>query len=163
VLVATDIAARGIDVSGVSHVVNFELPNVAEQYVHRIGRTARAGNSGIAIAFCADDERPYLKDIEKITRQKINVAPLPEDFMNLSNKIKSSRQKVMGDDPAAREDRPRGPRGIRPPRATHADAARPSNPYAPRGRVGNSRRPGGSGGGGNGGGGRGRSQNSAGR
>ncbi len=59
VLVATDIAARGIDVSGVSHVVNFELPNVAEQYVHRIGRTARAGNSGIAIAFCADDERPY--------------------------------------------------------------------------------------------------------
>ena len=58
ILVATDIAARGIDVSGVSHVFNFELPNVPEQYVHRIGRTARAGASGIAIAFCADDEKP---------------------------------------------------------------------------------------------------------
>ena len=57
ILVATDIAARGIDVSGVSHVINFELPNVAEQYVHRIGRTARAGAGGIAIAFCSDEER----------------------------------------------------------------------------------------------------------
>jgi ATP-dependent RNA helicase RhlE len=63
-LVATDIAARGIDVSGVSHVFNFELPNVPEQYVHRIGRTARAGATGIAISYCADDERPYLRDIE---------------------------------------------------------------------------------------------------
>ena len=61
ILVATDIAARGIDVSGVSHVINFELPNVAEQYVHRIGRTARAGAAGVAIAFCADDERAYLQ------------------------------------------------------------------------------------------------------
>ena len=57
ILIATDIAARGIDVSGVSHVINFELPNVAEQYVHRIGRTARAGAAGVAIAFCADDEK----------------------------------------------------------------------------------------------------------
>ena len=71
ILVATDIAARGIDVSGVSHVINFELPNVAEQYVHRIGRTARAGAAGVAIAFCADDEKAYLKDIEKLTRQRI--------------------------------------------------------------------------------------------
>src|ERR1700709_1033646 len=53
VLVATDIAARGIDVSGISHVINFELPNVAEQYVHRIGRTARAGREGVALSFCA--------------------------------------------------------------------------------------------------------------
>ena len=60
-LVATDIAARGIDVSGVSHVINFEIPNVPEQYVHRIGRTARAGAEGVAISFVADDERPYLK------------------------------------------------------------------------------------------------------
>jgi len=68
VLVATDIAARGIDVDGVSHVINFELPNVPEDYVHRIGRTARAGAAGIAIAFCSDEERPYLRDIEKLTR-----------------------------------------------------------------------------------------------
>ncbi|MBC9033129.1 DEAD/DEAH box helicase [Sphingomonas sp. JC676] len=91
VLIATDIAARGIDVSGVSHVFNFELPNVPDQYVHRIGRTARAGATGIAISYCADDERPYLRDIERLTRQKVTVEPLPADFVNESNKIKSSR------------------------------------------------------------------------
>ena len=68
VLVATDIAARGIDVEGVSHVINFELPNVPEDYVHRIGRTARAGAAGVAISLCCDDERAYLRDIEKLTR-----------------------------------------------------------------------------------------------
>ena len=74
VLVATDIAARGIDVDGVSHVVNYELPNIPESYVHRIGRTARAGASGIAIAFCDDgDERTYLRDIEKLTRKPLTV------------------------------------------------------------------------------------------
>jgi ATP-dependent RNA helicase RhlE len=70
-LVATDIAARGIDISAVSHVVQFELPEVPEQYVHRIGRTARAGKDGSAVAFCAEDERPLLRDIERVTRQKI--------------------------------------------------------------------------------------------
>jgi ATP-dependent RNA helicase RhlE len=70
-LVATDIAARGIDVDNVSHVINFELPNVPESYVHRIGRTARAGSTGIAISLCADDERNLLKDIQKTTRQTI--------------------------------------------------------------------------------------------
>ncbi len=120
ILVATDIAARGIDVSGVSHVINFELPNVPEQYVHRIGRTARAGASGIAIAFCADDERPYLKDIEKVTRQKIPVRPLPDDFMKKADAIKATRVKAIGADPAPREDRPRGARGPMKPRATHA-------------------------------------------
>jgi len=70
-LVATDIAARGIDIDAVSHVVQFELPHVPESYVHRIGRTARAGADGSAVAFCADDERPLLKDIEKVTRQQI--------------------------------------------------------------------------------------------
>ena len=70
-LVATDIAARGIDVDGVTHVVNFDLPYVPEAYVHRIGRTARAGASGIAVSFVADDERNLLKAIEKVTRQRI--------------------------------------------------------------------------------------------
>ena len=71
VLIATDIAARGIDIPGVSHVVNFDLPDVPEQYVHRIGRTARAGADGIAIAFCAPDERGNLRDIERTTRQRL--------------------------------------------------------------------------------------------
>ncbi len=70
-LVATDIAARGIDVSAVTHVVQYELPDVPEQYVHRIGRTARAGTDGSAVAFCAADETSLLRDIERVTRQKI--------------------------------------------------------------------------------------------
>jgi ATP-dependent RNA helicase RhlE len=70
-LVATDIAARGIDIDAVSHVVNYELPNVPEAYVHRIGRTARAGATGVAISFCSNDERALLKDIQKVTRQTI--------------------------------------------------------------------------------------------
>jgi ATP-dependent RNA helicase RhlE len=73
ILVATDIAARGIDVDGVSHVINFDLPNVPESYVHRIGRTARAGKSGIAISFCDASERPFLRDIEKLIRNRLPV------------------------------------------------------------------------------------------
>ena len=72
-LVATDIAARGIDVEGVTHVINFELPNDPESYVHRIGRTARAGAGGIAISFCDHEERGYLHDIEKTIRQSVTV------------------------------------------------------------------------------------------
>jgi ATP-dependent RNA helicase RhlE len=71
VLVATDIAARGIDIDEVSHVINYELPNVPETYVHRIGRTARAGKSGIAISLCDGAERQYLRDIERLIRQRI--------------------------------------------------------------------------------------------
>jgi len=73
ILVATDIAARGIDVEGVTHVINFDLPNLPETYVHRIGRTARAGAEGEAISFCDHEERAYLFDIEKATRQRISV------------------------------------------------------------------------------------------
>ncbi len=73
VLVATDIAARGIDVDGISHVVNFELPNIPESYVHRIGRTARAGAEGEAISFCSNDERAFLRDIERLTKVKLTV------------------------------------------------------------------------------------------
>lgn len=77
VLVATDIAARGIDVEAVTHIVNYELPNVPETYVHRIGRTARAGASGAALSFCDAAERPYLRDIEKLIRRTIAVAETP--------------------------------------------------------------------------------------
>ncbi len=73
VLVATDIAARGIDIDNISHVVNFELPNEPESYVHRIGRTARAGADGIAVSFCAPDERSFLRDIERLTRRPLVV------------------------------------------------------------------------------------------
>ena len=73
VLVATDIAARGIDVDDITHVVNFELPNIPESYVHRIGRTARAGARGVALSFCDPTERAFLRDIEKLTRRPLAV------------------------------------------------------------------------------------------
>lgn len=78
VLVATDIAARGIDVDGVSHVVNFELPNVPEVYVHRIGRTARAGTEGVAISFCDAEERDLLRAIEKLIGRRFDAMPETE-------------------------------------------------------------------------------------
>lgn len=73
ILVATDIAARGIDIDELSYVVNYDLPNVPESYVHRIGRTGRAGSSGMAISFCDASERPYLKDIEKLINKRLTV------------------------------------------------------------------------------------------
>jgi ATP-dependent RNA helicase RhlE len=73
ILVATDIAARGIDIESLPYVVNFDLPNIPETYVHRIGRTGRAGNSGLAISFCGKDEKTYWQDIEKLIRLKIKV------------------------------------------------------------------------------------------
>jgi ATP-dependent RNA helicase RhlE len=75
VLVATDVAARGIDVDGISHVINYDVPTDPESYVHRIGRTGRAGASGIAISFCDSSERGALRDIEKLVRRKIQIAP----------------------------------------------------------------------------------------
>ncbi|PWR25702.1 DEAD/DEAH box helicase [Zavarzinia aquatilis] len=103
VLVATDIAARGIDIDGISHVVNFELPNVPEQYVHRIGRTARAGNEGVAISFCDRDEVPYLRDIEKVTRQKL---PVIDRRANPNAPAEAA--------PAQQQRRPQQNRGQRP-------------------------------------------------
>jgi ATP-dependent RNA helicase RhlE len=73
VLVATDVVARGIDVEHISHVIQFDLPNEPETYIHRIGRTGRAGAIGIALAFCSDKERPYLKDIEKLIRMRVPI------------------------------------------------------------------------------------------
>ncbi|HEY0087167.1 MAG TPA: DEAD/DEAH box helicase [Allosphingosinicella sp.] len=132
ILIATDIAARGIDVSGVSHVINFDLPNVSEQYVHRIGRTARAGAAGVAIAFCAEDERPYLKGIEKLTKQKIAIEPLPANFLTEASKIKT----VIKSAPSSGEYRPVEEDGDRqhhrrPAKRFHA---KPTGNRAPAGR-----------------------------
>ena len=77
-LIATEVAARGLDIRDLPHVVNFELPHVAEDYVHRIGRTARAGSSGVAISLVAPDETERLRDIEKLLRRTLPVAPLPQ-------------------------------------------------------------------------------------
>ncbi|MGA1435813.1 MAG: helicase-related protein, partial [Candidatus Kapaibacteriota bacterium] len=73
VLVATDIAARGIDIDQLSHVLNYELPNVPETYVHRIGRTGRAGASGIALSFCSREEKAYLRDIERLIKKSVPI------------------------------------------------------------------------------------------
>ncbi|GJE02642.1 DEAD/DEAH box helicase [Methylobacterium isbiliense] len=109
VLVATDIAARGIDVEGVSHVVNFDLPNVPEAYVHRIGRTARAGADGLAISFCNDEERAYLRDIERLTRQKVPEMAMPAGFV-----APSRQEAALAEAEAERDRRQPGPRGQRP-------------------------------------------------
>ena len=141
ILVATDIAARGIDVSGVSHVVNYELPNVAEQYVHRIGRTARAGAAGVAIGFCADDERAHLRDIERLTRQKIEVVPLPANFVAESAQIRATRTAIASaPEREPRHHRPhdrsgRGRQGQERPRQ-----GRPGQGRSLHGRVGDERR-----------------------
>ena len=83
VLVATDIAARGIDVDELSHVINYELPNIPETYVHRIGRTGRAGHDGIALSFCDEEETEYLRDIHKLIGKRVPIIenhPFPPDF-----------------------------------------------------------------------------------
>ncbi|MFN5779033.1 MAG: helicase-related protein, partial [Novosphingobium sp.] len=115
VLVATDIAARGIDVTGVSHVFNFELPNVPEQYVHRIGRTARAGADGVAQSFCAPDEKAYLKDIERLTDVKLMPMPLPEDFQKEAARLPlPSRKPAEAEQDARRDERDARGRGGQP-------------------------------------------------
>ena len=95
ILVATDIAARGIDIDELSHVINFDLPNVSETYVHRIGRTGRAGASGRAISFCDMEERAYLKDIQQLIRQQLPVIQ-PHPYMDSDRPVK--------DEPQTRQD-----------------------------------------------------------
>jgi len=109
VLIATDIAARGIDIDELTHVINYELPNIPETYVHRIGRTGRAGASGIALSFCDAEELPYLKDIHKLIAKDIPVneshpypmnpetaAAKPQDEVKQSNSRRSGPKRSRG-------------------------------------------------------------------
>jgi ATP-dependent RNA helicase RhlE len=109
VLIATDIAARGIDVDQLSHVINYELPNVPETYVHRIGRTGRAGNEGIAIAFCEPDELPYLKDIQKLIGIKIPVVS-NHPFISTEATVAIEEKKVQMKEKAKENKKYRGDR-----------------------------------------------------
>jgi ATP-dependent RNA helicase RhlE len=104
VLVATDVASRGIDVSDISHVINLDLPNEPDVYVHRIGRTGRAGQGGIAIAFCDENEGEYLRGIEKTIRQDI---PVDEDQPFHSEKARSCKGNKA---PKKQQNRGRGRR-----------------------------------------------------
>ena len=114
VLVATDIAARGIDVPGISHVVNYELPNEPESYVHRIGRTARAGADGAALSFCDHSERPHLQAIERLMRTSVAVADHP---------LAVTPAQVPGNGRAAHAKHPA--RGRRPSRRRRFSSAQP--------------------------------------
>jgi ATP-dependent RNA helicase RhlE len=139
VLIATDIAARGIDIPGVAHVVNFDLPDVPEQYVHRIGRTARAGADGRAIAFCSPDERLNLRDIERLTRLKIDVEPLPEGFVAAAQAFKALKLPVP--ERQERGGRGRGGFGDRRREGGQRHSGRADGQHAHRPEGGKGKRP----------------------
>jgi len=129
-LVATDIAARGIDVDGVTHVVQYELPNVPEAYVHRIGRTARAGAAGIAIAFCGEEERGLLRDIQRVTKQTIPSWDRRNDRTLGASEaaLSAAEQAQKPDQPRQQQNRGRGkPQGQSKsqPQAQHRPVHRP--------------------------------------
>lgn len=116
VLIATDIAARGIDVDNITHVINYDLPNESESYVHRIGRTARAGTSGVAISFCDAEEKAFLKDIEKLIGKSIPVIleqPYHSEKVVEARLMSSSKAKALID---GEDKRPRNPHARRPSR-----------------------------------------------
>jgi superfamily II DNA/RNA helicase len=133
-LVATDIAARGIDVDGVSHVVNFDLPNVPETYVHRIGRTARAGAAGTAISLCDAEELPFLRDIEKLIRRSIPATD------HRSAPAQHHRSAAQGRAPA-NQKHPTGKRSRQPHNGAgkqhHRDVQAPPHPRHPQKRPRN--------------------------
>lgn len=117
VLVATDVAARGIDIPGVTHVYNYDLPEVPENYVHRIGRTARAGADGEAIAFCAPDERKLLRDVERVLKTKIPVVQITDEMVAAmatateAAAVAQANGEGVQDDDRDLDERPRGGRG----------------------------------------------------
>jgi len=142
VLVATDIAARGIDIDELSHVINYELPNIPETYVHRIGRTGRAGASGISISFCDAEERAYLKDIQKLIGKPVPVAennpyPLSQSAMNSPVVApKPQQQGRQGFKRPARTGSYKSANSNKPTGSTRSNESKPANSSAP------SRRPG---------------------
>jgi len=109
VLVATDIAARGIDVEDISHVINHDIPNVAETYVHRIGRTARAGCRGISISLCGPEEREFVRDIEKLIRLPI---PVVSERPYMTSVVLGPEERPIR--PQPRRQRPHDPARQRP-------------------------------------------------
>jgi ATP-dependent RNA helicase RhlE len=127
VLVATDIAARGIDIDGISHVINFDLPNIPETYVHRIGRTGRAGASGIALSFCDSEERAYLKDIERTIRRRVPVVEAGVHRSALSSpEPESDERPPRREAPPRQQARPQSPGGgsrTSPPRGERGDTS----------------------------------------
>lgn len=133
-LVATDIAARGIDVDAVSHVINYDLPNVPESYVHRIGRTARAGAAGIAISFCDREERAFLRDIERVTRQKVPQAELPAGLAAAAEE-EAKRAASMPREERHRDERAGGQRNGRSQQNRNGRSGGPARP------AGQSQRP----------------------
>ena len=108
VLVATDIAARGIDIDGITHVFNHDVPNIPESYVHRIGRTARAGKGGWALSFCAPEEQGFLADIERLIRKRVTVYKTPENLPPEAKRARGGRKHDYDDPRAARHRSPRG-------------------------------------------------------
>ncbi|MGB0992050.1 MAG: DEAD/DEAH box helicase [Akkermansiaceae bacterium] len=144
VLVATDIAARGLDIAQLPHVINFELPNVAEDYVHRIGRTGRAGKEGEAVSLVANDERPFLSAIEKLIKMRIDLsvidgfepelwtakAPTASEVMKAANDRRQAARQARG---------PRRPRPTKPTKAakkTAKKSAKRSDGKSPQGNKG---------------------------
>ncbi len=128
ILVATDIAARGIDIDGVSHVINYELPNVPEAYVHRIGRTARAGHSGVAISLCDTDERGLLRDIERLIGTAIRIdGPAPDPAGKRTDKQAQQRPAAKPASARRRGGKPAGKPGGAKRRSDASSSSAPSS------------------------------------